>query len=65
MKTIQAPSPPPFDSAKVDSIRQAILEGRFKASADAIADSLLAGAIRRATLQSSRRRGNGCTQNLA
>jgi negative regulator of flagellin synthesis FlgM len=33
-----------FDSAKVDSIRQAISEGRYRASPERIADGMLASA---------------------
>lgn len=35
---------PPFDSARVDAIKQAISEGRFKINPEKIADKLIASA---------------------
>lgn len=35
---------PPFDSARIDAIKQAISEGRFKINPEKIADSLIASA---------------------
>ncbi len=37
-------SAPPFDSARIDAIKQAISEGRFKINPEKIADSLIASA---------------------
>lgn len=37
-------SSPSFDAARVAEVRQAIVEGRYRVDAEAIADRLLAGA---------------------
>lgn len=42
--TAEAASSPPVDIARVDAIKQAISEGRFKINHEAIADGLIATA---------------------
>jgi len=42
---VSSPAGPDFDHAKVESIKQAIADGKLSVNADAVADKLIANAL--------------------